>query len=162
MRDGLCACCGGDPQLAPPEVRQELGLPVLKAPAAGPRLLAEFFVGGRVARVLLSAGVVASLFACALAILGIFTGLASVNQLRRLGGSPMEGANVLVVVNGVLQSLLWLGLAVVFGRVIVAADLAGEQDAENRRLWQAIRSLQAGNDKREVGLQPAAAQEGLR
>jgi hypothetical protein len=33
LRDGRCACCGGDPMSAPPEVRQELGLPTL-APAA--------------------------------------------------------------------------------------------------------------------------------
>src|SRR5262245_3886517 len=108
------------------------------APAPGPRPLAENFPGGGGAWWVLTAGQVASLLACVLALVEIFTGLDFLGQLRERGRTGTEAAEFFVVATGLLHAVLWAAMVVVLGRAKAVANLAGHQDAENRRLWQAI------------------------
>jgi hypothetical protein len=55
-------------------------------------------------------------------------------------------AEFFVVANGLLHALLWAAMCVVFGRVKAVANVAQQQDAENRRVWQAIDTLRSASD----------------
>jgi hypothetical protein len=140
--EGRCPTCGGDPRaLIAVEVRTG------RAKASGepaPGALARHFPGGLLARVLLTVAQIAALLACVLALVGIPTGLDSLGQARRQGLPVTDGAEFLAVATGLLHAVLWVAVCVVFGRARVVVHMAAQQDAENRRLWEAIEALRIG------------------
>jgi hypothetical protein len=150
---GLCIACQRDLSLpAGPDDHWSKNQMELRQKAnAGttslaPVQLAAYFPGGRTVWVLLTISQAASLLASFLALYATYVQLDSLSWMRRVSSTLPAEAEILVVATGLLQGLLWAAMCVVFGRVKQLANAGEHQDADNRRIWQAINALQSGSN----------------
>jgi hypothetical protein len=159
VRDAFCGACGEPLDEAP-------GVPAT-AEVGHPRQLADFFPGGRLAHyfpggsaasLVLTVGQIVAVLAGILALIGIFNGLAALDQLRQMGGAVQEGAAFFVVANGVVQILLSAAMFVVFGRAKATASAAKHQDAENQQIAQSLAALQSRLDSIKIESPPSEHQ----